>query len=126
MEHQQFTKYEVARIIGARALQIAMDAPLLLKISKEELKGIKYDALKIAEKELNEGVLPIAISRPTPKKSRDKLSGIKEDKLSDEELIAKAQEVEKEIVQDAKEIGLINEGEEDSEEIEPDESAEEK
>ena len=34
---EQFTKYEIARIIGARALQIAMDAPLLLKISEQLL-----------------------------------------------------------------------------------------
>ena len=47
MEHQ-FTKYEIARIIGARALQIAMDAPLLLKISKEEMEKLRYDSLKIA------------------------------------------------------------------------------
>ena len=47
----QFTKYETARIIGARALQIAMDAPLLLKVSEEKLKEINYDALKIAQLE---------------------------------------------------------------------------
>ena len=41
----QFTKYEIARIMGARALQIAMDAPLLLKIDESELKLMKYDAL---------------------------------------------------------------------------------
>ena len=29
--HDDFTKYEVARILGARSLQIAMDAPLLKK-----------------------------------------------------------------------------------------------
>ena len=37
----QFTKYEVARILGARALQIAMDAPLLLKISEKELEEME-------------------------------------------------------------------------------------
>ena len=36
-------------------------------------------------------------------------------KLSDEELIAKAQELEKEIAQDAKDIGLVNEAEVDDE-----------
>ena len=46
---EQFTKYEIARIIGARALQIAMDAPLLLKISEPELKEMRYDSLRIAE-----------------------------------------------------------------------------
>ncbi len=112
MEYQ-FTKYEIARIIGARALQIAMDAPLLLKLSKEDLTTLKFDSLAIAEKEFREGVLPISIKRPTPKKGVNKLSSIKEDTLSDEEMIAKAQEVEKEITQDAKEIGLVNEGEDE-------------
>jgi DNA-directed RNA polymerase subunit K len=125
---KQFTKYEIARIIGARALQIAMDAPLLVKLSKEQLKEMKFDALRIAEYELNEGVLPITIHRPSPRKSKDRLGAIKEEQLSDEELIAKAQEVEKEIVEDAKEIGFVNEADADEEatEIEEDFSSEEK
>ena len=110
---EEFTKYEVARIIGARALQIAMDAPLLLRISDSELKEMRFDAIKIAEKEFKEGVLPIAINRPTPKKSKEKLASVKEEKYSDEELIAKAQEVEKEIVKEAKEMGFVNEGEDE-------------
>jgi DNA-directed RNA polymerase subunit K len=117
---QQFSKYEIARIIGARALQIAMDAPLLLKIPEQDLKDMKFDALKIADRELSEGVLPIAINRPTPRKGKDRLGRIKEEKLSDEELIAKAQELEKEIAQDAKEIGFVNEGDVDEESIEDD------
>ena len=112
---QQFTKYETARIIGARALQIAMDAPLLLKISEDELKVLRYDALKIAEKEFNEGVLPISIHRPTPRKKKDKLAAVKEEKVSDEELVAKEQEVEKEIVEDASELGLVEQEDSDSE-----------
>lgn len=115
MEIQDFTKYETARIIGARALQIAMDAPVLLKISDAELRAIRFDPLKIAELELIEGVLPIAVRRPVPKKRKERLKSIKEEDLSDEELIAKAQEVEKEIVQEAKEIGLINESEDEEE-----------
>lgn len=110
---QHFTKYETARIIGARALQIAMDAPLLLKIEDEELEEMKFDALKIAQKEFEEGVLPITINRPNPKKSRERLTSVREEKLSDEELIAKAQEVEKEIVEDAKEMGFVNESEDE-------------
>ena len=51
-QKQEFTKYEEARIIGARALQLAMNAPLLVKISEEDLDKIHYDALKIAEIEL--------------------------------------------------------------------------
>ena len=114
METQhQFTKYETARIIGARALQIAMDAPLLLKIPEQELKEMRYDSLRIAERELNEGVLPISIHRPSPRRNKDKISGVREDLVSDEELIAKEQELEKEIVEGAKEIGLVNEGEDE-------------
>jgi len=113
MEKQQFTKYETARIIGARALQIAMDAPLLLKISEDELKEIRFDALRIAEKELESGVLPITVDRPTPRKSKSRIRSIKEEEFSDEEIIAKAQEVEKEIQEDAKGMGFVNEAEEE-------------
>jgi len=70
---QNFTKYEVARILGARALQVAMDAPLLIKIEKEELENMKYDPLKIAEVEFTSGVLPITVKRPMPKKTEAKL-----------------------------------------------------
>jgi DNA-directed RNA polymerase subunit K len=64
----KFTKYEEARILGARALQLAMNAPLLVKISEEDLEKINYDALKIAEIELRTGVLPISIKKPFPEK----------------------------------------------------------
>jgi DNA-directed RNA polymerase subunit K/omega len=107
MEQSQFTKYEIARILGARALQIAMDAPLLLKITESELKALRYDPLKLAEREFQEEVLPIAIHRPVPKKRKDKLQAVKEEKVSDEELVEKEKEVEKEIVEDAGELGLV-------------------
>lgn len=124
---EQFTKYEIARIIGARGLQIAMDAPILLKLSKDELKEMKYDSLRIAQRELEEEILPITIHRPSPRRTGGKLSGIKEEQVSDEELIAKEQELEKEIVEEAKEIGLVNEGEdEDIVESSDSESVEEK
>ncbi|MEK6928506.1 MAG: DNA-directed RNA polymerase subunit K [Nanoarchaeota archaeon] len=117
MEKQQFTKYEIARVLGARALQIAMDAPFLLKISDEELKEMQYDALRITEKEFKEGVLPIAIIRPIPRKRKDKLQAIKEEKVSDEEIVAKEQEVEKEIVEGAEELGFVD-GEDNESEVE--------
>ena len=41
---QNFTKYEKARILGARALQIAMNAPLLIKIKKEDLSVFEREA----------------------------------------------------------------------------------
>ena len=86
-QEKNFTKYEIARIMGARALQIAMDAPLLVKISDSELKEMKYDAIKIADYELKSNVLPIEIHRPIPKKHNEKLHVIKEEKISDEELV---------------------------------------
>ncbi len=109
MMEQTFTKYETARILGARALQIAMDAPVLIKISEEELKKIKYDALRIAEMEFKEDALPISIHRPLPKKRAEKLKAIKEEKVDDEKIIAKEAEEQKEIVESAEEMGLIQE-----------------
>jgi DNA-directed RNA polymerase subunit K/omega len=54
------TKYEKARILGARALQISMGAPILV-----DLKG-ETDSLEIASKELKERVIPIVIRRYLP------------------------------------------------------------
>ena len=61
-----YTKYEKARIIGARALQIAMGAPMLLKLGDEELKKLNYNPVEISKMEFNEGILPITIKRPLP------------------------------------------------------------
>lgn len=105
-QKEQFTRYEIARIIGARALQIAMDAPFLVKIAEDELKVFKYDPLKIAERELDLGALPISIHRPLPRKHKDKLVAIKEENVSDEEIVQKEKEVEKEVVEDAGELGF--------------------
>jgi DNA-directed RNA polymerase subunit K len=63
----EYTKYEKARMIGSRALQISMGAPFLLKLSEKELEDIKYDAIEIALKEFNEGILPITVKRPVAK-----------------------------------------------------------
>lgn len=64
IEPMIYTKYEKARMIGSRALQLSMGAPFLIKMSTEELEKIKYDTLEIALREYNEGVLPITIKRP--------------------------------------------------------------
>lgn len=114
MAQEQFTKYETARILGARALQIAMDAPLLVKLSDDELKGMRYDALLIAEKEFTTGALPISVHRPTPLKRKEKLTAIQEEQVSDEELKAKEHQVEKEIVEDAEELGFVAEDDVDA------------
>ena len=74
MQEQGFTKYEIARILGARSLQIAMNAPLLIKMSDEELERLRYDVLKIAEIEFNSGVLPISVKKPFPEKKEKEIS----------------------------------------------------
>ena len=65
---QKFTKYEKARIIGARALQISMGAPFLLKMDKKKLEQINYSPIEIAKLEFDKGILPITIKRPLPSK----------------------------------------------------------
>lgn len=65
------TKYETARMIGSRALQISMGAPFLIKLSEKELEQIGFNPIEIAKKELEAGVIPIAIRRPTARKSKD-------------------------------------------------------
>jgi len=62
----KLTKYEKARLIGARALQLASGAPLLLKLKDEDLKKINYNPIEIAKMELAEDILPITIKRPMP------------------------------------------------------------
>ncbi|MBI4440955.1 DNA-directed RNA polymerase subunit K [Candidatus Woesearchaeota archaeon] len=63
-----YTKFERARIIGSRALQIAQGAPFLVKLSQEQLQQIKYNPVEIAKKEFEAGVLPIDVRRPEIKK----------------------------------------------------------
>lgn len=112
MTQEQFTKYERARILGARALQIAMNAPLLIKISEEDLEKIKFDALKIAEVELDSGILPISIKKPFPERKEEKLKRVKVKKVSDEEKVNMAAEEEKEIEQEGEIMELANPSEE--------------
>jgi len=102
-ETQNFTKYEKARILGARALQLAMNAPLLLKISEEDLQKINYDVLKIAEVELDSGVLPISIRKPFPEKKEGKLKRDAAPKASDKK-VESGEDIEEEKMADESEI----------------------
>uniref|UniRef100_A0A7S2BMT1 Uncharacterized protein n=1 Tax=Florenciella parvula TaxID=236787 RepID=A0A7S2BMT1_9STRA len=54
------TKYEKARVLGTRALQISMNAPVMVDIEGE------IDPLKIAAKELREKKIPMIIRRYLP------------------------------------------------------------
>ncbi|MFC2136132.1 DNA-directed RNA polymerase subunit K [Bacteroidota bacterium] len=72
----EYTKYEMARMIGSRALQISMGAPFLIKVPPKKLEELKYKPVEIAKMEFNEGVLPITVKRilphernPKPKKA---------------------------------------------------------
>ncbi len=55
----ELTKYERARIIGARALQLYYGAPPLVKIQED--RGRNY--IKLAEKELDEEIIPLVVLR---------------------------------------------------------------
>lgn len=54
------TKYERARILGTRALQISMCAPITVELENE------MDPLEIAKKELKEKKIPFIIKRRLP------------------------------------------------------------
>ena len=63
---EKYTKYEHARIVGARALQIAQGAPFMIKLSDEDLKKLKYNSVEIAKMEFAQGLIPIEVRRPMP------------------------------------------------------------
>jgi len=55
------TRYEKARIVGARALQISFGAPILIEKPKNVI-----DPIKIAQLELKAQILPLTIKRELP------------------------------------------------------------
>lgn len=55
------TRYEKARIVGARALQISFGAPILIERPIDMI-----DPIKIAQLELKAGILPLTIRRLLP------------------------------------------------------------
>ena len=54
----EYTRFEKARIIGARALQISMGAPVLVYLPENIV-----DPLDIAMYEFEKGVIPITVKR---------------------------------------------------------------
>lgn len=54
-----YTRFEKARIIGARSLQISMGAPTLLPMDEDEA----LDPIDMAIKEFEKGVIPITVIR---------------------------------------------------------------
>jgi DNA-directed RNA polymerase subunit K len=65
-EITSYTKYEKARMIGSRALQLAMGAPFLVKLGEKDLEELKFNPIEIAKIEFEKGVLPITVTRPMP------------------------------------------------------------
>ena len=57
---EYLTKYEKARVLGIRAMQIANGAPVQIDI------GHEVDPLNIAEEELKQGKTPLIIRRHLP------------------------------------------------------------
>ena len=56
----RYTRFEKARIIGARALQISMGSPILIDVPA----GV-VDPIEIAWIEFNSGAIPITVKRET-------------------------------------------------------------
>lgn len=56
----RLTRFEVTRIISARALQISLGAPVLI-----DYKG-EFDPIKIAEEEFKKIKIPMTIKRTLP------------------------------------------------------------
>ncbi|ESP89464.1 DNA-directed RNA polymerase subunit K [Candidatus Halobonum tyrrellensis] len=56
MSSQQYNRYEKARILGARALQLAYGAPVLVDTDQSE-------PILIAAQEYDAGVLPFTVRR---------------------------------------------------------------
>ena len=54
----KYTRFEKARIVGARALQISMGAPTLIKIPK-----VLISPIDIAMHEFKEDAIPITVKR---------------------------------------------------------------
>lgn len=58
MTEMRYTRFEKARIIGARGLQISMGAPVLIEVPKDMI-----DPIDIATLEFDKGLLPITVKR---------------------------------------------------------------
>jgi DNA-directed RNA polymerase subunit K len=54
----KYTRFERARIIGARALQISLGAPILVDVSDETIEPIEISIM-----EFNKGVIPMTVKR---------------------------------------------------------------
>ena len=56
----KLTRFETARLIGARTLQIALGAPVLIKTEES------YNPIDLAKMEFKNKIIPITIKRKMP------------------------------------------------------------
>lgn len=54
----EYTRFEKARIIGARALQISLGAPVIIDTPEDMI-----DPIRIAMLEFEKGLIPITVNR---------------------------------------------------------------
>ncbi len=59
----KYTRFEKARIIGARALQIAQGAPFLIDLKEKELEAVRFNPIEIAKMEFEQGLVPLTVKR---------------------------------------------------------------
>jgi DNA-directed RNA polymerase I, II, and III subunit RPABC2 len=57
------TRFEYARILGARALQLSLGAPVLVKLPRDVNRR---NTLEVSKYELEKGAVPIVIVRVFP------------------------------------------------------------
>ncbi len=58
LEPREYTRFERARILGARALQLSLGAPILI-----DVPSTLVDPVEIAEAEFAAGRIPITVRR---------------------------------------------------------------
>lgn len=61
----RLTRFEVVRIISARALQISLGAPLLVQQPKGD-----FDPIKLAEEEFKANKVPMTVKRTLPSEEK--------------------------------------------------------
>lgn len=58
MDKEDYTRYERARLLGARSLQISLGAPVMVDAPADA------EPIDIAREELEEDVIPLTVRRP--------------------------------------------------------------
>jgi DNA-directed RNA polymerase subunit K/omega len=59
----EYTRFEKARIVGARSLQVSMGAPILIEVPDDLMNPVE-----MALREFDAGVIPITVRRAMTQK----------------------------------------------------------